>query len=140
MTSIRGAGIGVIRGGGDGRSEFRSDLVDALTAASGVPSSILGSSTSALVIPDFPIRDSGTSALPMQALGAVSALAVADSMINMAGPTGRSEAEDMSKLSLTRAALPRGSDAEPNDSFLPTNLNAPVQGPEVSYQMIQVCP
>jgi hypothetical protein len=63
--------------------------------------------------------------LPMRVLVAVSAAAVADSMINMAGPTGRSAAEDMIKLSLTRAPPPRGSDAEPNGGFPPYWANPP---------------
>src|SRR5215471_14530083 len=92
---IHGAGAGVIRGGGDGLSELRSGLVDALTAASAAPSSIRGSGASALVTPAFSIRGSGasalvtpafsirgsgTSALPMRALVAVSAAAAGDSV------------------------------------------------------------
>ena len=46
-TTIHGAGV--IRGGGDGLSEFSSGLADASTAASAAPSSIRGSGASALV-------------------------------------------------------------------------------------------
>ncbi len=101
---IHGAGAGVTHGAGDGLSEFPSDLADAGTAGSAAALSV---------------QASDASALPMRVLVEVSAAAVADSMINMAGPTGRSAAEDMVELSLTRAPLLHGSDAEPNDGIPP---------------------
>lgn len=85
---INGAGIGVAHGAGDGLSEFPSHLADAGSAGSGAAFPIQAFDASALVIPDCFIRGSGASALPMRVLVAVSAAAVADSMINVAGPTG----------------------------------------------------
>jgi hypothetical protein len=88
-------GAGVIRGGGDGPSEFRSGLAAALTAASAAPFSIPGLRASALVIPAFSIPGSGASALvtaaffipgsgasalPMRALVEVFAATAADSV------------------------------------------------------------
>ena len=128
MTRImHRAGIGVTHGAGVGLSEFPSDLADAGTAGSTaafsiqafdasalvtLACSIRGSDASAFSIQGFlasalvnlawSIRGSEASALPMRVL-AVSAAAVADSMINMAGPTGRSAAEEMIELSLMRA-------------------------------------
>lgn len=67
MTSIiHGAGIGVTNGAGDGLSEFPADLADAGTVGSAAALSVQASDASALRI---------------RVLVAVSAAAVADSMI-----------------------------------------------------------
>ena len=83
-----GAGVGVTHGAGDGLSEFPSDLADVGTAGSAVAFSVQASDTSALVTLASCMRGSDASALPMRVLVAVSAAAVADSMINIAGRTG----------------------------------------------------
>lgn len=102
---INGAGIGVAHGAGDGLSEFPSHLADAGSAGSGAAFPIQAFDASALVIPDCFIRGSDASALPMRVLVAVSAAAVADSMINVAGPTGERFAakgdQEIIELSLT---------------------------------------
>jgi hypothetical protein len=111
---IHGAGVGITHGAGDGLSEFPSGLVDAGTAGSAAAFSVQASDASALITLACSIRGSDASALPMRVLVAVSAAAVADSMINMPVPRGDLRQKDMIELSLTRAVLPRGSDARPN--------------------------
>jgi hypothetical protein len=96
---IHGAGVGVTHGAGDGLSEFPSDLADAGTAGSAAALSvqasdasalvtlapcIRGSDASALVTLAPCIRGSDASALRMRVLVAVSAAAVADSIIKPA--------------------------------------------------------
>ena len=66
---IHGAGVGVTHGAGDGLSEFPSDLADAGTAGSAAA---------------FSVQTSDASALRMRVLVAVSAAAVAGSMIKPA--------------------------------------------------------
>ena len=78
---IHGAGVGVTHGAGDGLSEFPSDLADAGTAGSAAALSVQASDASALVTLASSIRGSDASALRMRVLVAVSAAAVADSMI-----------------------------------------------------------
>ena len=95
-----GAGVGVTHGAGDGLSEFPSDLADAGTAGSAAAFSVQTSDATALVTLASSIRGSDASALPMRVLVAVSAAALADSMINMAAPTGRSAAAVMMGLGL----------------------------------------
>ena len=77
-------GVGVTHGAGDGLSEFPSDLADAGTAHSAVAFSVQASGASALVTLASSIRGSDASDLPMRVLVAVSAAAVADSMIKPA--------------------------------------------------------
>jgi hypothetical protein len=76
---IQGTGVGVTHWAGDGLSEFPSDLADAGTAVSAAAISVQASDASALVT-----RGSDASALRMRVLVAVSAAAVADSMIRPA--------------------------------------------------------
>jgi hypothetical protein len=82
MTRIHG--IGVTHGAGDGLSEFPSDLADVGTAGSAAALSVQASDASALVTLASSIRGSDASALRMRVLVAVSAAAVADSMIKSA--------------------------------------------------------
>jgi len=77
-------GVGVTHGAGDGLSEFPSDLVDAGTAGSAAALSVQASDASALVTLAPCIRGSDASALRMRVLVAVSAAAVADSIIKPA--------------------------------------------------------
>ena len=91
-------GVGVTHGAGDGLSEFPSDLVDAGTAGSAAALSVQASDASALVtlapcirgsdasalVTLASIRGSDASALRMRVLVAVSAAAVADSIIKPA--------------------------------------------------------
>ena len=85
MTRImHGARVGVTHGAGDGLSEFSPDLADAGTAGSAAAFSIQASGASALVTLAFSIRSSDAPALRMRVLLAVSAAAVADSMIKPA--------------------------------------------------------
>ena len=81
---IHGAGVGVTHGAGDGLSEFPSDLADAGTAGSAAALSVQASDASALVTLASSIRGSDASALRMRVLVAVSAAAVADSIIKPA--------------------------------------------------------
>ena len=95
---IHGAGVGVTHGAGDGLSEFPSDLADAGTAGSAAALSVQASDASALVtlassirgsdasalVTLASIRGSDASALCTRVLVAVSAAAVADSMIKPA--------------------------------------------------------
>src|SRR4029077_19855528 len=60
---IHGAGVGVTHGAGDGLSEFPSDLADAGTAGSAAALSVQASDASALVTLAFSIRGSDASAL-----------------------------------------------------------------------------
>ena len=88
LQSIAPGMTRIIHGAGDGLSEFPSDLADAGTAGSAVAFFVPASDTSALVTRASSVRGSDASALLMRVLVAVSAAAVADSMINMAAPTG----------------------------------------------------
>src|ERR1700737_842663 len=81
---IHRAGVGVTHEAGDGLSEFPSDLADAGTAGSAAALSVQASDASALVILASSIRGSDASALVILVLVAVSAAAVADSMIKPA--------------------------------------------------------
>ena len=74
-------GVGVTHGAGDGLSEFPSDLADAGTAGSAAALSVQASDASALVTLAPCLRGSDASALRMRVLVAVSAAAVADSII-----------------------------------------------------------
>jgi hypothetical protein len=74
----------IIHGAGDGLSEFPSDLADAGTAGSAAALSVQASDASALVTLAPCIRGSDASALRMRVLVAVSAAAVADSIIKPA--------------------------------------------------------
>jgi hypothetical protein len=77
-------GAGVTHGAGDGLSEFPSDLADAGTAGSAAALPVQASDASALVTLAPCIRGSDASALRMRVLVAVSAAAVADSIIKPA--------------------------------------------------------
>ena len=81
-------GVGVTHGAGDGLSEFPSDLVNAGTADSTGGFSVQASGASALVTLASSIRGSDASDLPMRVLVAVSAAAVADSMIKSVASRG----------------------------------------------------
>src|SRR5262249_27009352 len=84
MTPI----IHIIHGAGDGLSEFPSDLAVSGTAGSAAAFSVQASDASALVTLASFNRGSDASVLPMRILVAVFTAGVADSVINMAGPTG----------------------------------------------------
>src|ERR1700736_1137629 len=76
MTRImHRAGVGVTQGGGDGLSEFPSDLADAGTAGSAAAFSVQTSDASALVTLASSIRGSDAPALCMRVLVAVSVTA-----------------------------------------------------------------
>jgi hypothetical protein len=83
----------VTHGAGDDLSEFPSDLADAGTAGSAAASSVQASDASILVTLASSIRGSDASALPMRVLVAVSAAAVADSMIKPGAFRGGREIE-----------------------------------------------
>ena len=94
MTHIihgTGVGVGATHGAGDGLSEFPADLADAGTAGFAAAFSVQAFDASALVTLASSIRGSDASALPMRVLVAVSAAAVADSMIERAAFRGNRE-------------------------------------------------
>jgi len=93
-------GVGITHGIGDGLLGFPSDLADAGTAGSAAAFSVQASDISALITLACFIRGSDASALPMRVLLAVSEAAVADSIDQLAGPTGRSAAKAIMELSL----------------------------------------
>jgi hypothetical protein len=94
---IHGTGVGVTHGAGDGLSEFPSDLAGAGTAGSAAACSVQASDASTFATLASSIRGSEASALPMRVLVAVSAAAVADSMIKPAAFRGDREVEKSRK-------------------------------------------
>jgi hypothetical protein len=84
IRMIYGAGVGATHGAGAGLSEFPSDLADVGTAGSATALSVQASDASVLVTLASCVRGSDASALRMRVLVAVSAAAVADSMIKSA--------------------------------------------------------
>src|SRR6266436_1031047 len=136
---IHGAGVGVTHGAGDGLSEFPSDLADAGSAGSAAALSvqasdasalvtlapcirgsdasalvtlapcIRGSDASALVTLAPCIRGSDASALRMRVLVAVSAAAVADSMIKPAAFRKRPSGEKVARQGLSERGFEHSS-------------------------------
>ena len=106
---IHGAGVGVTHGAGDGLSEFPSDLADAGTAGSAAALSVQASDASALVTLASSIRGSDASALRMRVLVAVSAAAVADSMIKPAAFRKRPSGEKVARQGLSERGFEHSS-------------------------------
>ena len=118
---IHGAGVGVTHGAGDSPSEFPSDLADAGTAGSAAALSVQASDASALVTLAPCIRGSDASALRMRVLVAVSAAAVADSMIKPAafGADRQVKKSRAAFRKIGRLGIAHRQNGQPGDGIMP---------------------